>query len=338
MKNRGKLCFVLHPFHIVSHRFTVCFIELWQVQSHLLRPSSAEARAIRRAGAFHATAFRWPSGWAPCLRCCAVSRRMRPPWRSPRSRTARGTHKVHVCSLRCWSNPLCEAVDPGTINKTTERRLVGNEWRSLALLLSAGGCLHGVGASTFRRGQCTPCGIWRLRRLAGAISHALTASLEVPALHTLCAWVLWFGLRCPGVVTALAGAGGTRGLFLLGDLLKSPDLCARAPRRTSFDVFRMLRSVSARAPLGSLDFFGHGAAIQSGLLRAGWDSGSWGKGFECVSLYDAQCSLISSVTDICLAIATLQRRLQGKPCGSNGSKTGARAKGIGPSRIFKLHS
>lgn len=55
------------------------------------------------------------------------------------------------------------------------------------------------------------------------------ASSQVDALHSLCAWVLWFGLRCPGVVTALAGAagGGTRGLFLLGDLLKSPDLCAR---------------------------------------------------------------------------------------------------------------
>eukprot|EP00913_Durusdinium_trenchii_P033919 g31750.t1 len=54
------------------------------------------------------------------------------------------------------------------------------------------------------------------------------ATAQVEALHSVCAWVLWFGLRCPGVVTALAGAGGTRGLFLLGDLLKSPELCARA--------------------------------------------------------------------------------------------------------------
>ncbi|CAJ1402385.1 unnamed protein product [Effrenium voratum] len=61
-----------------------------------------------------------------------------------------------------------------------------------------------------------------LRRLA-------TAESEV--LHAVCAWLLWFGLRCGGVVAALAGtAGGSnnRGLSLLGRLLKSPDLGARA--------------------------------------------------------------------------------------------------------------
>ena len=59
------------------------------------------------------------------------------------------------------------------------------------------------------------------------------AKPQVVALHSLCAWILWFGLRCAGVVTALAGAGGggTRGLFLLGDLLASPDLCARVLAR-----------------------------------------------------------------------------------------------------------
>eukprot|EP00931_Biecheleriopsis_adriatica_P056272 TRINITY_DN33342_c0_g1_i1.p1 TRINITY_DN33342_c0_g1~~TRINITY_DN33342_c0_g1_i1.p1 ORF type:complete len:1172 (+),score=270.83 TRINITY_DN33342_c0_g1_i1:89-3604(+) len=52
------------------------------------------------------------------------------------------------------------------------------------------------------------------------------ASAEVVSLHPVAAWLLWHGLRCRGVITALAGSC-TRGLTLLGRLLTSPDLTSR---------------------------------------------------------------------------------------------------------------
>ncbi|CAE7528084.1 TMPRSS13 [Symbiodinium sp. CCMP2592] len=61
-----------------------------------------------------------------------------------------------------------------------------------------------------------------------ALKRLTTA--ESTSLHAVCAWLLWHGLRCGGVITALAGVQGassTRGLALLGRLLQSVDLGAR---------------------------------------------------------------------------------------------------------------
>eukprot|EP00933_Yihiella_yeosuensis_P032079 TRINITY_DN25671_c1_g2_i1.p1 TRINITY_DN25671_c1_g2~~TRINITY_DN25671_c1_g2_i1.p1 ORF type:complete len:1265 (+),score=287.26 TRINITY_DN25671_c1_g2_i1:3505-7299(+) len=52
------------------------------------------------------------------------------------------------------------------------------------------------------------------------------ATAENLSLHPVAASLIWHGMECAGVITALAGSS-TRGLSLLGKLLTSPDLCAR---------------------------------------------------------------------------------------------------------------
>ncbi|CAK9010689.1 unnamed protein product [Durusdinium trenchii] len=115
------------------------------------------------------------------------------------------------------------------------------------------------------------------------------ATAQVEALHSVCAWVLWFGLRCPGVVTALAGAGGTRGLFLLGDLLKSPELCARVLARLcigwivrqegALDTDAREYCLQALAPLcAELD------TVELLAIRKALESGSKEKSFSPVKI------------------------------------------------------
>jgi len=52
------------------------------------------------------------------------------------------------------------------------------------------------------------------------------AAPEAPALHPVCASLLWHGFQHPGVVRAFA-SNAASGLRLLGRLLQSPDPCAR---------------------------------------------------------------------------------------------------------------